>query len=311
MIRRSARSANPTLDGVLAIDKPPGVGSTDVVRVVRRAAKQRRVGHTGTLDPDATGVLVVCLGRATRLVRFLQAGRKTYLASMVLGIETTTQDASGQVVAQRSASYVDEHLLCDVLTSFVGEIVQVPPMMSAVKVGGQRLYDLARRGEHVERPSRPVTVHEIVLDSFRPGERAEVTFLVTCSSGTYVRTLAHDVGRALGCGGSLTALRRLANGPFRLDDTYPLDEVTARGEDGSLGDILLSPREAVRGLPTLEVTPEQARAVAVGRDLPVRGVEGPFAVVAGERLLAVYADTEGGARPQAVLVQPEDLESAG
>lgn len=311
MVRRSARGGDSSLDGVLVIDKPAGVGSTDAVRLVRRAAGQGRVGHTGTLDPDATGVLVVCLGRATRLVRFLQAGRKTYLASMVLGIETTTQDASGQVVAHRSAAHVDEHVLCEVLTSFVGEIEQIPPMVSAIKVGGERLYDLARRGEQVERPPRRVTVHEIVLDAFTAGERPEVTFLVTCSSGTYVRTLCHDIGRALGCGGTLRALRRLANGPFTAEDAHSLEEVAARGENGSLAAILLSPREAVRGLPTLEATPEQARAVAVGRNLPVRGVEGPFAVVTGQRLLAVYADQGGGARPEAVLVQPEDLGTAG
>ncbi|MDP8960834.1 MAG: tRNA pseudouridine(55) synthase TruB [Actinomycetota bacterium] len=281
------------------------------MRVVRRAAGQRRVGHTGTLDPDATGVLVVCLGRATRLVRFLQVGRKTYLAQMVLGVETTTQDASGQVVAERSAAHVDEHALCGTLTSFIGEIEQIPPMVSAVKVGGRRLYDLARRGQHVERPPRLVTVHEIVLDSFAAGERGKVTFLVTCSSGTYVRTLAHDIGRALGCGATLTGLRRVANGLFTVDDAHPLDEVVARGEDGTLRAVLLSPREAVRGLPTFEATPEQARAVAVGRTLPARGVEGPFAVVTGERLLAVYADQDGGAQPEAVLVQPEELGAVG
>lgn len=307
MVRRSARGAKRALDGVLVVDKPAGVGSTDVVRVVRRAAGQRRVGHTGTLDPDATGVLVVCLGRATRLVRFLQAGRKTYLAKMVLGIETTTQDASGQMVAHRSAAHVDEHALCEALTGFIGEIEQIPPMVSAIKVGGERLYDLARRGEQVERHPRRVTVHEIVLDSFTAGDTAEATFLVTCSSGTYIRTLSHDIGRVLGCGGSLTGLRRLANGAFTVDEAQALDEIAARGQDGSLAGILLSPREAVRGLPTLEVTPEQARAVALGRNLPARGVEGPFAVVTGERLLAVYADKAGGAQPEAVLVQPEEL----
>ncbi|MDQ3932465.1 MAG: tRNA pseudouridine(55) synthase TruB [Actinomycetota bacterium] len=310
MTRRGGRGENRPLDGVLVVDKPAGIGSTDVVRVVRRAAGQRRVGHTGTLDPDATGVLVVCLGRATRLVRFLQVGRKTYLAQMVLGMETTTQDASGQVVAERSAAHVDEHGLCEALASFIGEIEQVPPMVSAVKVGGQRLYDLARRGEDVERPPRVVTVHEIVLDSFIAGERAQVTFLVTCSSGTYVRTLAHDIGRALGCGATLTELRRLANGPFTVEDAHPLDEVTVRGEDGTLEAVLLSPREAVRGLPTFEATPEQALAVAVGRTLPALGVAGPFAVVTGERLLAVYSDQVGGAQPEAVLVQPSDLGGA-
>ncbi len=299
------------MDGVLVVDKPPGIGSTDVVRVVRRAAGQRRVGHTGTLDPAATGVLVVCLGRATRLVRFLQAGRKTYLADMVLGVETSTQDADGEVVAERSAADVTEERFCEVLTSYAGTIEQVPPMVSAVKVDGERLYDKARRGEEVERDPRTVQIHEIVLESFaaatEDSERAHASFLVSCSSGTYVRTLAHDIGAELGCGGSLTGLRRLANGAFTVEDAVSLDEVERRGTDGTLDEVLLSKREALRGMPTVEVDADQAADVATGRSLPARDTDGPFAVVRADRLLAVYADADGRARPEAVFVQPEDL----
>lgn len=299
------------MDGVLVVDKPAGIGSTDVVRVVRRAARQRRVGHTGTLDPAATGVLVVCLGRATRLVRFLQAGRKTYLAEMVLGVETTSHDADGDVVAERSAADVTEERFCRVLSSYVGPVEQVPPMVSAVKVDGERLYDKARRGEEVERESRRIQIHEIVLESFQPAtdetDRAHASFLVTCSAGTYVRTLAHDIGVDLGCGGSLTGLRRLANGAFTVEDAVGLEEIEERGEEDTLGEILLSKAQALRGLPAVEADEGEARDVATGRSLPVQGIEGPFAVVRAGRLLAVYADADGRARPEAVFVQPEDL----
>jgi tRNA pseudouridine55 synthase len=167
-------------------------------------------------------VLVVCLGRATKLVRFLQAGRKTYAARMVLGVETTSQDAQGEVVARTSAADVDERRFCEALTRFQGDIEQVPPMVSAVKVGGERLHEIARRGEEVDREARTVTVHDLILDEFDVADRdhPEASFLVTCSAGTYVRTLAHDLGRTLGVGGSLTGLRRVANGPFTVDDAH-------------------------------------------------------------------------------------------
>jgi len=290
------------LDGVVVVDKPVGVGSTDVVRVVRRAARQRRVGHTGTLDPGASGVLVVCLGRATRLVRFLQAGRKTYRASMVFGVETTTQDADGDVVAERSAAHLTEDIVCQALHDLVGERSQLPPMVSAVKVGGERLYEKARRGEDVDRPARTITIDELVLDEFQPGERAHATFLVTCSSGTFVRTLAHDTGRALGTGGSLTALRRLANGAFTEADAHPLDEVRARGDDGTLAEIVLSPAEALRGAPVFELDDAELVDVRHGRALPAKGCEDPYALLHDGALVAVYADSGEIARPEVVLI---------
>lgn len=296
------------IDGVLVVDKPPGMTSHDVVDIVRRAAGQRRVGHTGTLDPDATGVLVVCLGRATRLVRFLQGGRKTYRADIVLGAETTTQDASGEVVAEAPAAAVTRAALSDVLQQFTGRIQQVPPMVSAVKVDGERLYRRAQRGEEVEREPRSVTVHALILESFEPGQRARACLEVTCSAGTYVRTLAHDIGRRLGCGGHLGALRRVANGPFTTDDAHPLDDVRAAGEQGTLDRLVLSPRRAVRGLPAVTVDDAQrVRDVATGRSLAPAGHDGPWAVICGDRLLAVYADRDGQGRPEAVFVQPGDV----
>lgn len=309
--RRGRRDGRPDLDGVLVVDKPAGMTSHDVVQVIRRAVGQRRVGHTGTLDPDATGVLVVCLGRATRLVQYLQAGRKTYAATMVLGRETTTQDASGETVAEVDASHLDEHAICVALTRFQGEITQVPPMVSALKVDGERLHEKARRGETVDREARPITIHDLVLEDVRPGVHPEVSFLVTCSSGTYVRTLAHDIGAELGVGGSLTSLRRIANGVFTVDEALSLDQVRAAGEDDTLEELLLSPRRAIRGLAEVEVSdPETLLALTQGKRIAAQGLAGTYAIVHGEQLVGLYRDADGEARSELVWLQPGDLEGA-
>lgn len=306
------RRKGPSWDGVLVVDKPHGPTSHDVVQTVRRAAGQSRVGHTGTLDPAATGVLVICLGRATKLVQFLQAGTKTYRAQLVLGLETTTQDAQGEVVAEHDASGVGQARLAEVLASLRGEIEQLPPMVSAVKVDGRRLHEAARAGEDVERELRRVTVHELELLDFRPGERAEATLRVTCSAGTYVRTLAHDAGRALGVGGSLRALRRTANGPFTEAEAHPLDEVVAAGQDRRLAGLTLRPLDAVaRALPALEVDDaDLARRLTQGAGLEPRQRPGPYAVTHRGLLLGIYVDEGARARPQLVWTRPEELDAA-
>lgn len=308
MGRRSRNDSGVT--GVLVVDKPTGMTSHDVVAVVRRAAGTRKVGHTGTLDPDATGVLVCCLGRATRLVQYLQDSPKTYQATMVLGLATTTQDAAGEPVFEADASHIDEAGLCAVLGRFHGDIEQVPPMVSALKVDGERLHEKARRGEVVEREPRPVTIHDLVLEDFTPGERAAASFLVTVSPGTYVRTLAHDIGEALEVGGSLTSLRRLANGGFTSDAAVPLDDVEAAGERGDLEELLLSPREALRAYPTVEVGDDEVRQLVHGGWLPEQGVDGIYAAVHGDRLVGIYRDEDGDGRPQVVLLRPEELAQA-
>jgi len=303
--RRSADDVS----GVLIVDKPVGMTSHDVVQVVRRAVGQSRVGHTGTLDPAATGVLVVCLGRATRLVQYLQAGTKTYAARMVLGVETDSQDADGQVLAAVDASHVDERSLCEALTRFQGRIEQIPPMVSAVKVDGERLHEKARRGETVERAARPVTVHDLVLDAFEPGPRPEAAFLVTCSAGTYVRTIAHDVGRVLGVGGSLVGLRRLANGPFTSDEAHDLDMIRAAAEDGSLAGCFLPIEAAVaRALPTVAIDDDQlALRLTQGARADTQDIEGPYALTYGGRLLGIYEDTGSSAKAALVWTRPEEL----
>lgn len=295
--------------GVLVVDKPHGPTSHDVVQTVRRAAGQTRVGHTGTLDPGATGVLVVCLGRATRLVQFLQGGTKTYVSRWALGVETTSQDAQGEVVATRDASGLDEASLRRALAAREGEITQLPPMVSAVRVGGRRLHEAARAGEEVEREHRSVLVHELALEGFTPGEVAEARVRVTCSGGTYVRTLAHDTGRALGLGGSLRDLRRLANGPFTVDEAHAVDEVVAAGERRALRELVLAPVEAVRrSLPAVEVEDaDLARRLTQGGSLPARGRPGPVAATHRGQLLGVYEDAGDRARPALVWTRPEEL----
>ncbi|MEX2329076.1 MAG: tRNA pseudouridine(55) synthase TruB [Nitriliruptoraceae bacterium] len=296
------------LGGVLVVDKPRGMTSHDVVDEVRRLTGLRRVGHTGTLDPSATGVLVVCLGRATRLVQFLQAGRKTYAARMVLGVVTDTQDAEGEVIARVPADHVDEQALCRALTAFQGEIEQVPPMVSAVRVDGVRLHERARRGETVDREARNVVIHDLVLDEFVEGTHPEASFLVSCSAGTYVRTLAHDVGERLGVGGSLVSLRRVANGPFTVDDAHALDALQAplTDADGSILEVVDAVR---RALPVVEVDDrDEVRRLANGGKAVASGIDGPFAIVHADLLIGIYADVSGVARAQLVWTRPEELE---
>ncbi len=300
------RRSDSDLDGVLVVDKPAGPTSHDVVERVRRASGQGRIGHTGTLDPAATGVLVLCLGRTTKLVRFLQAGTKTYAARIVLGVETDSQDADGEVVATADASRIDERALCAALAELQGDILQVPPMVSALKIEGERLHDKARRGEVVEREPRPVTVHDLVLDEFAPGERAEASFLVTCSAGTYVRTLAHDVGRMLGVGGSLVSLRRIANGPFNVDEAVALDDIA---DEAAARDALVSAEVAVaRSLPSAPVDDaEVARRLTQGGRTSARGFDGPYALTYGAQLVGIYRDSDGEARSELVWTRPEEL----
>lgn len=286
------------------VDKPAGVTSHDVVAMVRRllgAGRRRgpKVGHAGTLDPDATGVLVVAIGRATRLVPYLQASRKTYDARARLGATTTTLDASGDRTSETDASHLDEAAVCDALKGFVGPIQQIPPMVSAVRIGGERLHVKARRGEDVERAPRPVTIHDLVLEDFVPGPRAEVAFLVTCSPGTYVRTLAADLGERLGVGAHLIALRRLASGRFTIEDATTLDQLA---EDGALMAALCSPAAALADYPSVHLDAGAVTALGLGQVLPPTGVRGPVAALdADGRLVAVIEDRDGQARSLVVL----------
>ncbi len=215
-------------DGILIIDKPPGFTSHDVVNRVRRATKIRQVGHAGTLDPMATGVLVVCLGQGTRISEYLLGHDKAYRATIRLGIETSTYDADGEVIATRDVN-VDRATLERALAQFRGGIQQVPPMHSAIKRDGQKLYELARRGIEIEREARAVVIYSIELREY---PAPDVTIDVRCSAGTYIRSIAHDLGAALGTGGHLIKLTRTAAGPFTIEQALALEAFeTAARED--------------------------------------------------------------------------------
>lgn len=206
------------MDGIVIVDKPQGWTSQDVTARLRRVFGTRRIGHGGTLDPMATGVLPVFVGRATRAVEFFEHAEKTYETVLRLGITTDTEDMTGTVLTEENVSFTEEQLQ-ETLAAFRGEILQVPPMYSALKVNGQKLCDLARKGKTVERQPRPITIHELTLV-----ERGENTLRlrVRCSKGTYIRTLCKDIGEKLGCGGCMESLRRVAAGEYAIDEAVPL-----------------------------------------------------------------------------------------
>ena len=289
-----------SINGLVVVDKEAGWTSHDVVARCRRIFGQRRVGHAGTLDPDATGVLLVGLGRATRLLRFLTALPKTYTTDIVLGTTTSTLDASGEVTGTYDMSHVTPELAAAAAETLTGEIEQVPPMVSAVKVDGRRLHDLARQGVEVERAARPVTVYRFDVESrpTRPGVyRAEVE----CSSGTYVRVLAHDLGTVLGGGAHLANLRRTRIGSFGEAEARPLDHVDL--------DAVLTPAQAVRDLDHVAVEAPVAASIRTG--LPLDRVplgaagDGPWAMLDDRgNLLAVYEATgTDRIRPAVVLAE--------
>lgn len=281
------------MDGLLVIDKPSGLTSHDVVAGVRRIIGERRVGHTGTLDPFATGVLVVLVGRATRLAQFLSGAEKEYEAVIRLGYATDTGDLMGARVQQqfttetRRRTEIHREQIEQALESLRGEIEQTPPMFSAKKVAGRKLYDLARRGEEIERKPTVVTVREFqalpgngpLLQANADGT-CNLAVRVVCSAGTYVRTLAESLGERLGVGGHLTALRRTRAGEYKIEDAVTLDQLADRVKTGSLDQIFISSDTALSGMPFLHLSSEEARrarhgaAVQAGGDAAVSWRDG-------------------------------------
>jgi tRNA pseudouridine55 synthase len=249
------------MQGVLVIDKPEGITSHDVVNQVRRLARMRRVGHTGTLDPMATGVLVLLLGSATRLARFILVEDKQYRAVLRLGVATTTYDAEGEVTATQPVG-TDRAAIESALERFRGDILQIPPMYAAIRHQGKRLYELAREGQEVEREARPVTIYQLELREWNP---PDLILDVTCSSGTYIRSLAHDLGQLLETGAHLTALRRMSSGPFSLDQSYSLDTLEKLSGEGRFETTVLPSHAALAGMPVLRLTPGQEQAVRNGQ----------------------------------------------
>ena len=269
--------------GVLVIDKPDGMTSHDIVNKVRRLYNTRRVGHTGTLDPMATGVLTVLIGRAAKAAEYLACDQKTYRAVLRLGLTTDTEDTTGEVLTQ-SDRIPDEAAVMAILPRFRGEIMQVPPMYSALKVGGQKLYDMARRGEVIDRPARPITVHCLEAERLTDTDYA---LTVTCSAGTYIRTLCADIGAALGCGGAMAALRRTEAGGFTLDEAHLPAEIEEMSE--AAREALLLPVESLfASLPAVTLSAFYERLIRGGCAVDQRKLGQKQE--AGQRLRLMTAD---------------------
>ncbi len=285
--------------GIVVVDKPADWTSHDVVARVRRLAGTRKVGHAGTLDPMATGVLVLGINRATRLLGYVAGADKEYLATIALGASTVTDDAQGDEISAHDASALTEEIVRAALAPLTGAIQQVPSAVSAIKVDGKRSYARVRSGESVELKARPVEVTTFDLNDFQPGERAFAQVRVECSSGTYVRALARDLGASLGVGGHLTSLRRTRVGRFDLGHARTLDQLAESFE-------LVDLDEAARAsFPTVDLTAEQAQAVRYGRPLSdlFLSETGPVAVFDPDgQFLALYESGGPGARPVAVFV---------
>lgn len=253
------------IDGILNIDKPTGITSMDVVRRIKRVSKQKRVGHGGTLDPFASGVVPVCIGRATRMMEYLVDSSKDYHATVRLGVETDTYDVDGDVTGERDASNLDLETIRRALLRFEGMIEQVPPMFSALKKDGRRLYHLAREGIEIEREPRSVHVVGLDVTDWSP---PDLTLDVTCGRGFYMRSLAHDLGEVLGCGGHLRELTRTRSGAFHIDQALSLEEAETCLVDGTWTQTLHAPDIAVRSMPAIIVDKGVAERVRNGRPLP-------------------------------------------
>lgn len=312
--------------GIVIVDKPQGWTSHDVVGKLRRIFRTKKVGHSGTLDPMATGVLVLGIGRGTRFLPHVHADTKSYRATIRLGAATLTDDAEGELLSETSAAAVTDEMIREKIADFTGTIMQKPAAVSAVKIDGARAYERIRRGEKVDIPARPVTVtrYEVLdirhdTDPARPGECIDIDVEVDCSAGTFIRALARDLGKALGVGGHLTALRRTAAGVFTIDEALSIDELTTRAEtfDAAHPDIAEmrrpSPERAAELLPmsldeaclrcfdTREITEQQAADLAQGKWLEPIGKAGVYAAVSPAGKVPALL-TESGKRAKTVFV---------
>lgn len=302
--------------GFLVLDKSAGMTSHDLVDIVRKLYRTKRVGHTGTLDPDATGVMVLCLGKATRLAEYLAASRKRYVTEVQFGVQTSTQDLSGETLASCDASRLTEDNILSLLPQFRGSILQIPPMVSALHHKGKRLYELARQGITVDRAPRPVEVFQFNLIAFTPGTEPVAKFEVLCSTGTYIRTLASDLGDAAGVGAAMKSLRRTWVGGdgvdgFTLEGAVTLDQLRNMSDERNLSDLLIPLTSGLIGWPKLHLTEEQAKEIGFGRAISAAlflGIEqlaspvgGCFALLDGAENLLAIARLEGD------LLSPEKV----
>ena len=279
------------INGVLPVDKPAGMTSHDVVARIRRLAGTRRVGHAGTLDPDATGVLLVCIGTATRIADLLADEGKAYRCGVSFGSTTSTEDASGTVLTETDASVVTEDAVTACLPGFIGDILQVPPMVSAVHHEGKRLYELARAGVTVERAARPVRIDSIVMEDFVAGSSAGATLTIRCGKGTYIRTLCADLGDALGVGAHMAWLRRTAVGTVSVDECVPLDTLTRE----NIAEYVISAASALRHLPLAALSERDMEDIGHGRSVECSLTDNEIVVaVSGDNELVALARVSGG-----------------
>jgi len=276
------------MNGILLIDKPSGWTSNDVVSKLRGILRERRIGHAGTLDPMATGLLTVFVGRATRAVEFAESHDKRYIAGLRLGLITDTQDTEGKTLSETEFSCSRE-VLKQAAESFTGEIQQIPPMYSAIKVNGQRLYDIARKGGEVERKARSIKVHSIDILG---GSGADWTLDISCSKGTYIRTICHDIGQSLGCGGCMSALRRIKAGDFSVDDAYSLEAVQRAADEDRAEGLLLPVDTLFMQYPAQTVNPGQEKRIRCGNPVRFAGAQGSYRVYSqnGEFLMLGMAE---------------------
>ncbi len=253
------------MHGILNIKKEKGYTSHDVVAIVRKTLQIKKVGHTGTLDPDAEGVLPICIGKATKLSDNIMRGDKTYIAVLELGKTTTTQDASGEVLEERAVEF-DEKKIEKVVKSFLGEREQIPPMYSAIRVNGKRLYELAREGKEVERKSRMIRIIDIQILKFLPPNQIEIE--VKCTKGTYIRTICADIGEVLGCGGHMVSLVRTATGRFSLDKAITLEQLKKAVEEDKLDTVFQKVEDIFKGFPCIVIKKPYAKWLYNGAKLP-------------------------------------------
>ncbi|MCL6558344.1 MAG: tRNA pseudouridine(55) synthase TruB [Firmicutes bacterium] len=290
------------MDGIINVLKPPGMSSHDVVNFIRKAARLKKAGHTGTLDPGAAGVLVVCVGRATRLARFLAEDNKEYRAEIRLGAATSTGDSFGDVLEVKDASAMNVEQLKTALTFFTGEVRQIPPMASALKQQGRKLYELARAGQVVDRPARTVHIYSLRLvwstGWGTPMPRALLH--LSCSKGTYVRTLCEDIGKHIGCAAHMSFLVRTRAGAFKIINSKTIEEIQLAAQEGRLPDLLISMEEALSSMPLVMVNNSAIAAVSSGAKLYQPGVarmpeglqEGVLVRLQGHEGLLAVASTE-------------------
>lgn len=286
-----------SLHGIIPIKKEAGMTSHDVVYRIRQISGVKKVGHTGTLDPDATGLLLVAIGHATRISEYLTEESKIYRAECILGSSTTTEDATGEIIEQVKVTKLDLEQVHEVLASFIGDYKQIPPMYSAIKVGGQPLYKLARKGEEHVRPARLVHIYDIKLNNYIVEQgQAMLDFTVSCSKGTYIRTLSVDIGKALGLPAHMSYLERIASGSFHVNNAYSLAEVKERFDAGEATDIMVSMNDALSKFPAVTVNDEDVKNVIYnGRQLLLESItdeiasQQPIKILnKNDQLVAIY-----------------------